>query len=136
MQEVLTELNDELGDSDSEEKQETQHCNVLTGKDFKKLTKKAQKLGAESLDYSFRNNNKYMVTLPDGKKVHSGLKQYPDYLIHEDSARKERYLARAKKIENRKGELTYKKPESANYWSVRLLWEGQRERKSVWQGFQ
>ena len=136
MQEVLTELNDELGDSDSEEKQETQYCNVLTGKDFKKLTKKAQKLGAESIDYSSRNNNKYMVTLPDGKKVHFGSKKYPDYLIHEDSARKERYLARAKKIKNRKGELTYEKPESANYWSVRLLWEGQRERKSVWQGFQ
>lgn len=48
MQEVLKELNNELGDSDSEEKQETQPCNVLTGKDFEKLTKKAKKLGAES----------------------------------------------------------------------------------------
>ena len=115
MQEVLTELNNELGDNDSEEQQEIQPCNVLTGKDFEKLTKKAKKLGAESLDYSSRKNNKYMVTLPDGKKVHFGSPRYPDYLIHEDTAWKERYLTRAKKIKNKQGELTYEKPESANY---------------------
>ena len=33
---------------------------VVTGKDFKLLTKKAKKLGAESLDYSKRKNNKYV----------------------------------------------------------------------------
>lgn len=124
MQEVLTELNKELDDSDSQEKQETQPCNVLTGKDFQKLTKKGKKLGAESLDYSSRKNNKYMVTLSDEKKVHFGSPQYPDYLIHEDSARKERYLARAKKIKNKQGEYTWEKPESSNYWSARLLWDG------------
>ena len=41
---------------------------VVTGKDFDKLTKKAKKLGAESLDYSKQKNNKYVVTLPGGKK--------------------------------------------------------------------
>ena len=41
---------------------------VVTGKQFKKLTKKAQKLGSESLDYSRRKNNKYVATLPGGKK--------------------------------------------------------------------
>ena len=55
---------------------------VVTGKDFVKLTNKAQKLGAESLDYSKRKNNKYVATLPGGKKIHFGLKSYPDYLIH------------------------------------------------------
>ena len=45
---------------------------LLTGKEFKKLTQNAKKLGAESLDYSTRKNNKYMVTLPSGKKVHFG----------------------------------------------------------------
>ena len=97
---------------------------VVTGKEFKKLTKKAKKLGAESLDYSSRKNNKYVATPPDGKKVHFGSPKYPDFLIHQDDARKERYLARAKKIKNRKGEFTWEKPESANYWSTRLLWEG------------
>ena len=42
---------------------------LVSGKDFKKLTRNAKKLGAESLDYSTRKNNKYMATLPRGKKV-------------------------------------------------------------------
>lgn len=42
---------------------------VVTGKEFKKLTKKAKKLGAESLDYSKRKNNKYVATLPNGKCI-------------------------------------------------------------------
>ncbi|CAH3182389.1 unnamed protein product [Porites lobata] len=37
---------------------------LVSGKVFKKLTQNAKKLGAESLDYSKRKNNKYMVTLP------------------------------------------------------------------------
>ena len=43
---------------------------IVSGKDFKKLTRNAKKLGADSLDYSTRKNNKYMATLPSGKKVH------------------------------------------------------------------
>ena len=97
---------------------------VVKGKDFKKLTKKAKNLGAESLYYSKRKNNKYVVTLPGGKNLHFGSSQYPDFLIHKDKERKEKYLARAKKIKNKKGELTYENPESANFWSVNLLWSG------------
>ena len=97
---------------------------VVKGKDFQKLSKKAKKLGAESLDYSRRKNNKYVVKLPGGKNLHFGSSQYPDYLIHKDNERKEKYLSRAKKIKNKKGELTYENPESANFWSVNLLWSG------------
>ena len=89
--------------------------NVVTGKEFKKL-------GAESLDYSTRKNNKYVATLPIGKKINFGSAQYPDFLIHKDKERKERYLARAKNIKNKQGELTFTNPESANFWSVNLLW--------------
>ena len=95
---------------------------LVSGKDFKKLTQNAKKLGAEFIDYSTRKNNKYVVTLPGGKKVHFGSSQHPDYLIHKDQERKDRYLARAKKIKNKQGELTYTNPESSNYWSVNLLW--------------
>ena len=95
---------------------------VVTGKDFKKLTKKAQKLGAESLDYSTRKNNKYMVTLPEGKKVHFGSPKYHDYLFHKDEERRDRYLSRATKIKNRQGELTHELIESPNFWSSKLLW--------------
>ena len=97
---------------------------VVTGKAFEKLTKKAKKLGAKSLDYSKRKNNKYVVTLPSGKNLHFGSPQYPDFLIHKDEERKDKYLTRAKKIKNKKGELTCENPESANYWSVNLLWSG------------
>ena len=57
---------------------------ILTGDDFKELIKKAKKLGAVSLDYSTRKNNKYMVTNQNGKKVHFGSKKYADYLTHKD----------------------------------------------------
>ena len=50
---------------------------VVSGKEFKKLTRKAKKLGAESLDYSKRKNNKYVGTLSSGKKIHFGSSQYP-----------------------------------------------------------
>ena len=81
---------------------------LLTGNDFKKLSKNAKKLGAKSLDYSTRKNNKYMVNLESGKKVHFGSPNYPDFLTHQDKDRRDKYLARATKIKNKQGELTYK----------------------------
>ena len=95
---------------------------VLTGEEFNKLIKKAKNLGAESLDYSPRKNNKYMVKLPGGKKVHFGSPKYEDYTMHKDKERRDKYLSRAMKIKNKKGELTYTNPESSNYWSIHLLW--------------
>ena len=96
--------------------------NILTGEEFEKLIENAKNLGAESLVYSSRKNNKYMVTLPNGKKVHFGSPKYEDFNIHKDEDRRKKYLARAKKIKNKKGELTHTNPESSNYWSVNLLW--------------
>ena len=58
-----------------------------------------------------------------GKNLHFGSSKYPDFLIHKDEERKDKYLARAKKIKNKQGQLTYENPESANYWSVKLLWD-------------
>ena len=95
---------------------------ILVGEEFDKLIDKAKDLGAESLDYSSRKNNKYMVTLPSGKKVHFGSPKYEDYTIHKDKERRDKYLSRATKIKNKNGELTYTNPESSNYWSVHLLW--------------
>ena len=110
--------------SEEEESSSDDDKYVVKGKDFQKLSKKAKKLGAESLDYSKRKNNKYVVKLPSGKNLHFGSSQYPDFLIHKDNERKEKYLSRAMKIKNKKGELTYENPESANFWSVNLLWSG------------
>lgn len=96
--------------------------NVLTGEEFDKLVQKAKDLGAQSLDYSFRKNNKYMVQLPSGKKVHFGSPKYEDFTIHKNEERRKKYLSRASKIKNKKGELTCEDKESPNFWSIKLLW--------------
>ena len=95
---------------------------LVYGKEFRRLKKKAKKLGAVLLDYSNRKGKKYVVTLSNGKKVHFGSTKYADYLIHQDKERRDRYLTRSKNIRNKQGELTYNNPESANFWSVYLLW--------------
>ena len=93
---------------------------LVEGDDFKRLQKKAKKLGAKYLDYSKRKNNKYVVEY-EGKKIHFGLTKYEDYLIHKDLDRREKYLAKAKKITNKNGDFTYESPSYPNYWSVKLL---------------
>ena len=94
---------------------------VLKGDDFKKLSKKARKLGATSLDYSKKKKNKYMVEY-NGKKIHFGsVNTSDDFIIHKDPDRREKYLTKAKKITNKDGELTYQLPSYPNYWSVKLL---------------
>ena len=89
--------------------------------DLKKLQRKAKKLGAKSLDYSNRKNNEYVVEY-EGKKIHFGFSNYEDYLIHKDKERRDKYLARAKKITNKNGDVTYESTSYPNDWSVNLLW--------------
>ena len=93
---------------------------LLQGEDFKKLQKKAKKLGATSCDLSQRKNNKYMVEY-DNKKIHFGSANTEDYLNHKDPIRREKYLTKAKKITNKDGQLTHLLPSYPNYWSVKLL---------------
>lgn len=82
---------------------------------------------------STRKGKKYSVISPSGKTIHFGaldMQQYKDSTglglysdkDHGDEERRKKYLARAKGIKNKKGELTWKDPESANYYSVKFLW--------------
>jgi len=82
---------------------------------------------------STRKGKKYMVKSPAGKWIHFGasnMEQFKDSTglglysdkDHGDEKRRKNYLARAKGIKNKKGELTYQDPESANYYSVQYLW--------------
>ena len=93
---------------------------LVEGDDFKKLQRKAKKLGAKYLDYSKRKNNKYVVEY-EGKNIHFGSTKYEDYLIYKDLNRREKYMAKAKKIKNKNGDFTYEFPSYPNYWSVKLL---------------
>ena len=67
----------------------------------KNFEEKQKKLGAKYLDYSKRKNKKYVVEY-EGKKIHFGSTKYEDYLIHKDLDRREKYLAKTKKITKKK----------------------------------
>ena len=100
--------------------QEPPKDNLVQGKDFLKLQKKAKKLGAKSLDYSKRKNYKYMVDFMN-KKIHFGSAKIEDFITHKDQVLRDKYLNKAKKSKNKDGQFTYQNPDYPNYWSVKLL---------------
>ena len=82
---------------------------------------------------STRKDKKYMVKTPSGKWIHFGNKNFQQFkdstglglythLNHGDKERRKRYLARAKGIKDKQGNLTWKNKESANYYSIKYLW--------------
>ena len=84
---------------------------------------------------STRPGKKYMVITPNGKTIHFGdikMQQYRDttglglytHLNHNDEKRRASYLARAKGIKDKNGNLTWKNKNSANYYAIRWLWAG------------
>ena len=54
------------------------------------------------------------------KLIHFGAIGYQDYSQHKDDKRRISYLARAKGIKNKKGELTWKDKNTSNFWAVKL----------------
>lgn len=83
---------------------------------------------------SSAKNKKYSVyVMKDGKKklINFGDVRYQHYkdkigkfsrLDHGDKDRRKSYLARAKGIKNKAGQLTWKDKTSPNYFSIRFLW--------------
>ena len=68
-----------------------------------------------------------VIVMSNGKRkaIHFGAEGYPDFRSGTATAEQRKsYLARARGIRNKKGELTYKDKTTANYWSVRYLWKG------------
>lgn len=57
------------------------------------------------------------------KLIHFGDSRYEDYTQHKDQKRRTAYLKRAKGIKNRKGQLTWKLKDTANYWATHYLWD-------------
>jgi len=67
-------------------------------------------------------NKKYSVYVKSDtglKLIHFGLKGSQVFYQHKDKQRQKSYLARAKGIKNKKGELTWKLKDTPNYWSVK-----------------
>ena len=72
-------------------------------------------------------NKKFSVyVMKDGKKklIHFGDSNMKDFTQHKDEARRKSYLARSGGIRNKDGKLTANDKNSANYYSVRVLWKG------------
>jgi hypothetical protein len=68
-----------------------------------------------------------VIVLVDGKRkaIHFGATGYPDFRSGTATAEQRKsYLARAKGIRNKRGELTYKDKTTANGWSYSYLWKG------------
>ena len=71
------------------------------------------------------------MVVVDGKTIHFGARNMQHYkdktglwkeLDHLDPKRRKNYLARAKGIKNKKGELTKDIETSANYHAIKILW--------------
>tara|TARA_R110000796_G_scaffold171474_1_gene288576 strand:+ start:83 stop:328 length:246 start_codon:yes stop_codon:yes gene_type:complete len=71
---------------------------------------------------STRKNKKFMVLTNNGI-IHFGDSRYLDFSNHGDKKKQSAYCKRAKGITNKKGELTYKDKDSANYWSFNYIWK-------------
>ena len=76
---------------------------------------------------STRTGKKGMVYVMKGdskRLIHFGDSNMEDFTQHKDEKRRKSYLARAKGIKNKNGDFTWLDKNSANYYSVRLLWKG------------
>ena len=77
--------------------------------------------------YKGKAKKKFSVyVMREGKKrlIHFGDSNMEDFRQHKDAKRRKSYLARAKGIKNKAGQLTWKMKDTANYWSVHYLWNG------------
>jgi hypothetical protein len=89
-------------------------------KEFKKakplyMVVKSTRASKKGMVYVRRNNKPYLI--------HFGDSSMEDYHDHKDEKRRKSYLARAKGI-MKNGQPTYLDRNSANYYSVKFLWDG------------
>ena len=73
--------------------------------------------------YVIKNDKKKLIHFGDSRMQHykDKLGHYSN-LDHGDKERRRRYLARAKGIKDKNGNLTWKNKNSANYYSIKYLW--------------
>ena len=90
------------------------------------------KVGKYNYEKSTRKDKKLM-TVVNGKTIHFGnssMQHYKDRTgiwkdkDHLDKKQRDNYLSRSKGIKDKQGNLTYKDPNSANYHSRSILWNG------------
>ena len=77
---------------------------------------KSTRSGKKGMVYVMKTNKKRLI--------HFGDANMEDYTQHKDDVRRKSYLARAKGIKNKQGQFTWLDKNSANYYSVKYLWDG------------
>ena len=88
---------------------------------YKPFVSKAK--GKKYSVYVIKNGSKRLIHFGDSnmQQFHDKLGHY-ESLNHNNKERRRRYLARAKGIKDKEGNLTWKNKNSANYYSVKYLW--------------
>jgi hypothetical protein len=73
--------------------------------------------------YVMKNNKKTLIHFGDSNMQHfkDKIGEWSS-LDHNDKERRKSYRSRSGGIKNKRGELTAKDKNSANYWSRRILW--------------
>lgn len=81
------------------------------------------------MSYTLKKSNdkkhKYIVIMPDNKKIKFGAYGYSDFTKHKDIERKKRYEARHKARED------WTKKNSAGFWSKWILWNKPTLKESI-----
>tara|TARA_R110000744_G_scaffold361588_2_gene469379 strand:+ start:1638 stop:1916 length:279 start_codon:yes stop_codon:yes gene_type:complete len=92
------------------------------------MDKQKQKPLYKPFKYKGKGKFKYSVYVKNKtgntKIIHFGHSDYQDFTQHKDEKRRKSYLARAKGIKDKQGNLTWKNKNSKNYWAIRYLWGG------------
>jgi len=78
-----------------------------------------------TLKISNRKFKRFVMILPNKKKVHFGDIRYSNYTKHKDKKRKRAYIARHSKLKN------WNKKNTAAYFSRYILWNKRTIRASV-----
>lgn len=128
----LTKNNQLLGTHKTKREAIAQMQAIEINKNKKKLFKKV-KIGNHTYKYYLSDKpSKKLMTIVNGKKIYFGSTLYKNYkdqtslldpaFQHFDEKRRKRYIARASKIRDKEGNLTYLNPESANFHAFHILW--------------
>lgn len=82
----------------------------------------AKKLGATEFGKSKRKDKRFYVIF-NGKIINFGSKTNNTFIDHGDVKKKNAWIARHSKIQNKNGEYVIRLKTSPDYWSYRLLWD-------------
>jgi len=79
------------------------------------------------LQKSSRASKKFMIITPEEKKIHFGAKNYEDYTIHKNEARKYNYINRHSVNED----WSKRSIDKPMFWAKHILWNKETLEESI-----